>query len=284
MKLTIRETLAAFRRAPLLSALSVTTIAFSLFAFGLFGLVAVNIRQALAKVEERVEIRAFVTDGTAPEVVVTAAGDIARFPEVARADVVSQEQALERAKQELGEFKDVFDQATFLPASIDVRLKSGHRDPTSVRKVAERLGTYEFVDDIRFGEEWIEQLYRLRNIAGATGLVLGLAFAAVAVIIIGTTIRMAVLARSREIAIMRLVGATDGFVRRPFLLEGFLKGVLGGLLALVLTWFALQLLESYLRFATVFFDARIAIFGVLFGALIGLLGSLVSVGRHLRQV
>jgi cell division transport system permease protein len=284
MKLTIRETLAAFRRAPLLSALSVTTIAFSLFAFGLFGLVAVNIRQALAKVEERVEIRAFVTDGTAPEVVVTAAGDIARFPEVARADVVSQEQALERAKQELGEFKDVFDQATFLPASIDVRLKSGHRDPTSVRKVAERLGTYEFVDDIRFGEEWIEQLYRLRNIAGATGLVLGLAFAAVAVIIIGTTIRMAVLARSREIAIMRLVGATNWFIRGPFLLEGFLKGVLGGLLALVLTWFALQLLESYLRFATVFFDARIAIFGVLFGALIGLLGSLVSVGRHLRQV
>jgi cell division transport system permease protein len=284
MKLTIRETLAAFRRAPLLSALSVTTIAFSLFAFGLFGLVAVNIRQALAKVEERVEIRVFVTDGTAPEVVVTAAGDIARFPEVARADVVSQEQALERAKQELGEFKDVFDQATFLPASIDVRLKSGHRDPASVRKVAERLGTYEFVDDIRFGEEWIEQLYRLRNIAGATGLVLGLAFAAVAVIIIGTTIRMAVLARSREIAIMRLVGATDGFVRRPFLLEGFLKGVLGGMLALVLTWFALQLLESYLRFATVFFDARIAFFGVLFGALIGLLGSPVSVGRHLRQV
>jgi len=284
MKLTLRETLAAFRRAPLLSALSVTTIAFSLFAFGLFGLVAVNIRQALAKVEERVEIRAFVTDGTAPEVVVTAAGDIARFPEVARADVVSQEQALERARRELGEFKDVFDQATFLPASIDVRLKAGHRDPSSVRKVAERLQTYEFVDDIRFGEEWIEQLYRLRNIAGATGLVLGLAFAAVAVIIIGTTIRMAVLARSREIAIMRLVGATDGFVRRPFLLEGFVKGVLGGVLALLLTWFALQLLESYLRFATVFFDARIAVFGVLFGALIGLLGSLVSVGRHLRQV
>ena len=284
MKLTIRETLAAFRRAPLLSALSVTTIAFSLFAFGLFGLVAVNIRQALAKVEERVEIRAFVADGTAPEVVVTVAGDIARFPEVARADIVSQELALERAKRELGEFKDVFDQATFLPASIDVRLKAGHRDPSSVRKVAERLSTYEFVDDIRYGEEWIEQLYRLRNIAGATGLVLGLAFAAVAVIIIGTTIRMAVLARSREIAIMRLVGATDGFVRRPFLLEGFLKGVLGGVLALLLTWLALQLLESYLRFATVFFDARIAVVGVLFGALIGLLGSAVSVGRHLRRV
>lgn len=283
MKLTLRETLAAFRRAPLLSALSITTIAFSLFAFGLFGLVAVNIRQALERVEERVEIRAFVAEATPSEVIVTAAGDIARFPEVARADVISQEDALARAKRELGEFRDVFDQASFLPASIDIRLKPGFRDPPNVRKVAERLRTYEFVDDIRFGEEWITQLYRLRNIAGATGLVLGLAFAAVAIIIIGTTIRMAVLARSREIAIMRLVGATDGFIRRPFLLEGFLKGVLGGVAALLMTWMSLKVIERYLSFSTVFFDTRLALLGILFGAMIGLLGSATSVGRHLRR-
>lgn len=284
MKLTLRETLNAFRRAPLLSALSITTIAFSLFAFGLFGLVAVNIRQALQKVEERVEIRAFVADDTPPEVLVTAVDTISRFPEIARVDIISPEQALARAKREMGEFKDVFGEASFLPASIDVRLKPGFRDPTSVRRVVDRLRTYAFVDDIRYGEEWIAQLYRIRNIAGATGLVLGLAFAAVAVIIIGTTIRMAVLARSREIAIMRLVGATDGFVRRPFLLEGFVKGVLGGVLALLLTWVALRLLENYLHFATVFFDARLAVLGILFGAFIGLAGSAVSVGRHLRRI
>ena len=284
MRLTLRETLNAFRRAPLLSALSITTIAFSLFAFGLFGLVAVNIRQALEKIEERVEIRAFVAADTPTEVVVTAASDIARFPEVARADVISPDEALQKAKRELGEFRDVFEQASFLPASVEVRLKPGHRNPTSVKRVADRLRTYEFVDDIRFGEEWIEQLYRIRNIAGATGLVLGLAFAAVAVIIIGTTIRMAVLARSREITIMRLVGATDGFIRRPFLLEGFLKGVLGGVLALGLTWLAMLLIERYLDFATVFFDPRIALVGVLFGAMIGLAGSAISVGRHLRKI
>lgn len=284
MRLTLRETLNAFRRAPLLSALSITTIAFSLFAFGLFGLVAVNIRQALEKIEERVEIRAFVATNTPTEVVVAAASDIARFPEVARADVISPDEALQKAKRELGEFRDVFEQASFLPASVEVRLKPGHRNPASVKRVADRLRTYDFVDDIRFGEEWIEQLYRIRNIAGATGLVLGLAFAAVAVIIIGTTIRMAVLARSREIGIMRLVGATDGFVRRPFLLEGFVKGILGGVLALGLTWMAMLLIERYLDFATVFFDPRIAVVGVLFGAMIGLVGSAVSVGRHLRKI
>src|SRR5439155_1270748 len=121
VNLTIREALLAFRRAPLLSALSVTTIAFSLFVVGLFGL----------------------------------------------------------------------------------------------------------VDDVRFGRDWVEKLDRLRQVAAAVGLVVGAAFAVVAIIIIGTTIRMAVLQRSREIAIMRLVGATNGFIRRPFLLQGAIKGMLG---------------------------------------------------------
>jgi len=273
----------AFRRAPLLSALSITTIAFSLFAFGLFGLVALNIRNALEKVEERVEIRAFIAEGTPLEDIAAAADEIKKYPEVSRVDIVTQEQALARAKTELGEFSDVFEGA-FLPASLDVKLKDGHRDPTTVKRVADEVRARPFVDDIRFGEEWITQLYRLRNIAGVAGAALGLAFAAVAVIIIGATIRMAVLARSREISIMRLVGATDGFIRRPFLIEGAIKGVLGGLLALLLTYLAMRMLQQYLHFETAFFDQRLATLGILFGAMMGLLGSAVSVGRHLRKV
>jgi len=95
---------------------------------------------------------------------------------------------------------------------------------------------------------------------------------------------MAVLARSKEISIMRLVGAMDGFIRRPFLVEGAIKGVLGGLLALLLTYFAMRVLDQYLHFETAFFDRRLASLGVLFGAMMGFLGSAVSVGRHLRRV
>lgn len=282
MRLTLRETLLAFRRAPLLSALSVMTIAFSLFSLGLFVLVAVNIRDALQQVEERVEIRAYIADGTPVEALAAALGDIGAFPEVARAEGISQEGALERARAELGEFRDVFD-AAFLPASIEVRLKPGFRDPETVSAVAARIRTYPFVDDVRFGEEWVRKLYNIRNLATAAGIILGVAFAAVAIIIIGATIRMAVLARGREISIMRLVGATDGFIRRPFLLEGLAKGVLGGILALALTYFAHSLISRTLV-ATRFFDERIILAGVAFGALIGLLGSAVSVGRHLRRV
>jgi cell division transport system permease protein len=273
----------AFRRAPLLSMLSITTIAFSLFAFGLFGLVALNIRAALQRIEERVEIRAFIADKTTDEEIAAAADQISKFPEVLKVDIVTQDEALQRAKKELGEFKDVFE-AGVLPASLDVKLKPGSRNPESVRRVADHLHEIDFVDDVRFGEEWINQLYKLRNIAGVAGVALGLAFAAVAIIIIGATIRMAVLARSREISIMRLVGATDGFISRPFLIEGSLKGIMGGVLALGLTYIAMRMLEQYLHFQTVFFDSRLALLGVLSGAVMGLAGSVVSVGRHLRQV
>lgn len=282
MMRTIRDAMITVRRAPLLSALSVTTIAFSLFAFGLFGLVALNIREALERLEDRVEIRAFVAEGTSPETIAAAATDVASFPEVLTARVVTQEQALARAKKELGEFRDVFEGAS-LPASIDVQLRSGARDPATVRRVSSRLKAFSFIDDIRYGEEWIEKLYRLRNIAGIAGAMLGLAFAAVSMIVIGATIRMAVLSRAREISIMRLVGATDAYIRRPFLLEGLAKGIVGGLLALLLTWLARLLIDRYV-ISTVFFDRRIALLGLCFGALIGLLGSAFSVGRHLRRV
>jgi cell division transport system permease protein len=266
-----------------LSALSITTIAFSLFAFGLFGLVALNIKNALQKVEERVEVRGFIADGTAIEAVSAASDEISKYPEVLNVDVVTQAQALERARTELPEFKDVFE-SEVLPASIEVKLKPGSRDPETVKKVVDKIRGFDFVDDVRYGEEWISQLYRLRNIAGVAGVALGLAFAAVAVIIIGATIRMAVLSRSREISIMRLVGATDGFIRRPFLIEGSITGVLGGVLALVLTYLAMRVLGQYLRFETAFFDRRIGTLGLLFGAAMGFLGSAVSVGRHLRKV
>jgi len=279
---SVREALTASRRAPLLSILGVVTIAFSLFAFGLFGLVAINIRKALEQVEERVEVRAFLGDSTDIESVAAAMKDIGEFPEVARVEYVSKEQALERARKEMGEFADVFE-AGVLPASIEVYLRSGMRDPTTVKSVADRIRTYHFVDDVRYGEEWVEKLYRLRTIATVAGLALGIAFAAVAIIIIGATIRMTVLARAKEISIMRLVGATDMFIRLPFLIDGLVKGVSGGLLALVFVWVANRVVNEYFL-QTIFFSREMIFLGVVGGAFMGVLGSLVSVGRHLRRV
>src|SRR5207237_10521612 len=120
-------------------------------------------------------------------------------------------------------------------------IKPGFRDADHVAAVAERMSGFGFIDDVRFGRDWVERLDRLRQLAAAVGIVVGAAFAVVAIIIIGTTIRMAVLQRGREIAIMRLVGATNGFIRRPFLLQGAIKGMLGGLVAVGLSYGAYTL-------------------------------------------
>jgi cell division transport system permease protein len=289
VKLLTREALLSFRRAPLLSALSVTTIAFSLFTVGLFGLVALNLRQALRGLEERVEIVGFVLRGTPSEAIAVATQDISAFPEVKDVSYISEEEALQRARNELVEFRDAYRdlQVNPLPASIEVRLKDGFRDAATVERVAQRLRGFGFIDDVRYGREWVQKLDYLRNITGLVGLVIGLAFAAVAVVIIGVTIRLTILQRAREISIMRLVGATNWFIRGPFLLEGALKGLLGGFLSLALCYAGYLLFrdKSGGTFAgLLFFEPQHMVVIVIFGVLLGLAGSLVSVGRHLRHV
>lgn len=282
MRLALREALLAFRRSPLMSILGVTTIAFSLFAFGLFSLVALNIRSALRQIEARVEVRAFLVDNTPTDSIGSMMEELGKRPDVLRVEFIDKEQALSRAREELGEFRDVFE-AGFLPASLEVRLREGFRDPRAVQIVADFVRTMPYVEDVRYGADWIEKLHRIRNIAAATGVILGIAFATVAIIIISASIRMTVLARAREIGIMRLVGATDAFVRRPFLLDGFAKGVLGGVLALLFTWAAHSVVSnSFLQ--TDFFPVTLAASGVAAGAALGTLVSALSVRRHLRRL
>ncbi len=286
MNLVVREAFLSFRRAPLLSSLSVTTIAFSLFVVGLFGLVAINLQKSLSAIAERVEVVAYLLPGTPIEASTLALKDIEAFPEVASAVFVTEDEAMTRARRELAEIRDLYRELERnpLPASIEVRLEPGFRDVAHVEEVAERMRGFGFVEDVRYGGDWVENLDRLRSIAAAVGGVVGGGFAIVAVIIIGTTIRMAVLQRSREIAIMRLVGATDGFIRRPFLLQGALKGTLGGVLAIALCYGGYLLINRVEFLQADFFTREQGLAIVAFGAVIGFIGSALSVGRHLRRV
>ena len=287
MNLLVREALLSFRRAPLLSLLSIIAIAFSLFTVGLFGLVALNLRQALRGVEERVEVVAFMLRGTSPETITLASQDIAAFPEVADVRFVSEDSALAQARRELVEFRDAYRdlQVNPLPASLEIRLREGFRDSKSVAGVADRVKGFPFIEDVRYGSDWLVRLDQLRNVSGVVVLLIGAAFALVAVVIIGVTIRLTILQRTREIAVMRVVGATNWFIRGPFLLEGALKGLLGGALALALAWAAYVVFRGTGPLGgLVFFHTVQMGLLLVFGTFLGLLGSLVSVGRHLRDV
>ena len=285
----LNDALRTFRRTPLLSALSVASIGFSLFTIGLFGLVAINFRETLTVLAERVEVVAFVLRGTPTEAITIASQDIQAFPEVLEVRYVSADEALSRARTELVEFQEAYRdlETNPLPASIEIRLRPEFRDAGNAQRVAERVRAFPFVDDVRYGRDWVQRLDRLRDMAGVIGLVIGLAFMVVAIVIIGVTIRITVLQRASEISIMRLVGATNRYIRGPFLLEGAIKGVLGGLLAVAMCWAGYALFRKStgeLGGSLVFFETAHLGLIVVFGTLIGLMGSLLSVGRHLRHV
>ncbi|HET7233213.1 MAG TPA: permease-like cell division protein FtsX [Longimicrobium sp.] len=285
MPYALREALSAFRRSPLLAFLSIIAIGFSLFVIGLFGLTAWNIGRAIEKVEEKVEIVAYLDDATTPSQLELAQQEVRGLPAVLELRYVTKFDALASAREEMPEFQDVFSDLDNnpLPASLEIRMKPGSRTPDAVKRVAERLRAYPFVEDVRYGREWLDKIYQIRRLAGGAATMIGAAFALVAAIIIATAVRIAVFARREEISIMRLVGATDGFVQRPFLLEGVMTGLMGGALAALLTWGSYRVLSATM-FRIEMIPGQWMVVVVVVGTVFGFLSSMVAVRRHLEAV
>lgn len=285
MSYALKEALVAFRRAPMLTGLSAMMIALSLLVLGLFGIAAYNIRRVLERVESRVEVVAYIRDDADFNTVKLAQGEIEKMPEVRLTRYISRAQAFEMAKQELPEFRTVFSglDTNPLPASLEIALKPGQHGSESVKKVADRIAVYPFVEDVRYGQEWLDKVYLLRKVAAVTSLVLGGAFALVAALIIGAAVRMAIFARRDEIVIMRLVGATDSFVRRPFIYEGLITGLAGASIALLATYVVFDLMSKSLFQLEWLPDLWVlAILSA--GGVLGGIASSIAVRRHLREI
>ncbi|MBW3552958.1 MAG: ABC transporter permease, partial [Gemmatimonadetes bacterium] len=279
------EALAAFRRAPVLTGLSAAMIALSLFVVGLFGVAAHNIRVVLDQVEARVEIVAYLRDDAPTEAVEALEAEITAMEQVREVIYVSRAQAMELARQQLRDFETIFTELDTnpFPASLEITLHPGLRSSLVVREIADRVRGYPFVEDVRFGQDWLDKVYLLRRVAAAAALVVGGAFAVVASLIISSAIRLAVFARRDEIAIMRMVGATNGFVRRPFLLEGLLTGALGSLLALPATYLVFRLLSDSVLELEWMPPSWVGL-GLAAGAIFGVIASARAVRRHLQEI
>jgi cell division transport system permease protein len=281
----LREAIAAFQRAPVLTGLSSAMVGLALYVVGLFGLATYNLQLALTSIEERVEVAVYLRDDARQAEIELALTELASIPEVRSVHFVSKRDALERARTDLPEFGQLFSdlEVNPLPQSLEVELRPGERNPDIVERVSAVASAYPFVEDVRYGREWVDKLFTLRQIGAATTGVLGSAFAVVAALIIGTALRIAVFARRDEIYVMRLVGAKGSFIRRPFLLEGALAGLLGGLLAWALTYATYRGVYTYL-FEIAWMPSAWVALGLVAGALFGAVSSALAIRRHLREI
>lgn len=281
----LREAFGAFRRTPLLAALSMTMVALALSVLGFFSVAAWNLHQALSRIEAEVEIVAFLDDITTPDDAARIQAQLLAEPEIVQIRYVTREAALEAARRDLPEFEDLFLGMDLnpLPASLEIELEPGSRTPDAVARVANRLGLIPEIERVRYGKEWLDRLNRLRQIGRVATLILGVAFSVAAALIIGSATRIAIFARRGEIQIMRLVGARNGFIRAPFLMEGVITGFLGGVVAVAGTWISWSVIsESVLPLDWIPWSW--AALGVVGGAGFGLVASFLSVRQTLRQV
>lgn len=278
-----REAFFAFRRSPLLTALSILTIAFALYTLTVFGLVWLNIERVLEGIEERVEVIAYLMDDVEPGEASALMSEIAAYPEVDSIVFVSKQDALERAKTDLDEFGPLYEnlETNPLPASVEVALKPGFRSGDVVAGVSTRIARFPFVEETKYGDAWVRKLDFLQSLSLFLGLVVGGVFAGIAFVAIGATINMVLMSREDEIAIMKMVGATRRFIARPFVLEGFLKGILGAAVALGLLTLTYSVIERRVV-ALEFYTAVQLVMVIVVGGGLGAIASLLSLRRHLR--
>jgi len=299
----IRETWSSFRRNWVMSLVAVSIIYISLLLVGAFFLVSSVVNTMASSFESKVSIQVFLKDDAAVDDVKALQAAIQKMPNVKSISYVTKDEALEIFKERTKNTPQLVEQLRNnpLPASVEVNLVDPREVQTVVDLIAKSPITAKVVKtpanlgttrdtDIKYGQNVVEALFKatgvVRIFAGGFLILL----LVVSLVLIGNTIRLAIYSRRREIGIMRLVGASNWFIRTPFLLEGVLQSLIGSILA-ILTLLAAQALivpwlQDNLKFLPVAIGsvtvAQLAALLIVSGVLIGLLGSGSAVRRYLK--
>jgi cell division transport system permease protein len=286
----LMEALKNLRLNILMCITAVTTTFICILVFGLGLLVSAHIQSIIGSVREDVSVEAFMPNATSQEVD-SLANDVETWPEVASVTRVSEEQAFAEFKDKFKDQPDLYEDLDLgvFPPSIQIQLV----DPNSASAVAERLKEQGFTEgNLSYPQQTIDRLnsitsYVIWGLYGAT-----LLFLVASVLLISNAIRLSIFARRKEIEVMKLVGASDGFVRTPFVFEGLLQAFAGAsLAAFAVIWINLLFVDwshNALPYVPISNGAVNAFSTLLLliavGVGIGVIGSFLSVTRFLKKI
>jgi cell division transport system permease protein len=208
------------------------------------------------------------------------------MPGVSRTEFISHEDAAEIFRREFGEQASAYDDPTFLPASVKVWVAPAYAVPDSMSTLATTFESWPQTEDVVFNQALLARIAQNRRLVNAVGLTLAAIVGVASVFLVANTIRLTIYARRLLIRTMKLVGATDRFIRRPFLVEGILQGFVGGTLASLIVWggYRLFLQQMDQPPASPYLEASLAGALVVVGVLLGWLGSYFAARRFIRKV
>lgn len=303
MKLSPRyflaEAVISLRRNIMMGIAAISTVAISLFVVGLFVFIAYDFRAVVNAVERQVEISVYLKDTVTPEAKDEMQQEIASWSDVRSVIYTSKDEALQKFVGMVGENSEIVReiQGNPFPASFEISLNN----PRDVEEVAGRFmesedSYVEGVDEVVYGKQYVGKLFSITTILGVIiGLVVILLLFS-AVILIYNTIRLAIYSRRKEVEVMKLVGASNWFVTWPFVFEGIIQGIFGGLVAVFLIWLTNQfvLIKAEQAIINTLHIWNLAVLGenpvqatvflsvIIMGVLIGAGGSVVALRRFLR--
>jgi cell division transport system permease protein len=277
----------SFWRHRTMSAAAVFAAVVMMLMLNGFVIVISNLNTAMTALEQKVDLIIYLKEDVTPAQAMALAERLKQDPQVTTVTYLTKDDAMVRLKQQLADRADLLEMVTGnpLPASLEVRMVDAGR----IAGLAARLRAEPGVEEIPLQQDVVDNLVGITRFARVTGLVMIAGLIGVTLFVIVNTIRLAVYARRHEIEIMKLVGATDWFIRWPFLLEGMIYGLLGALLAAALVdvayWPIQAQFLSLVQFLPVNLDPafplKLSGLTAAVGVAVGAAGSYISVRRFL---
>ena len=284
-----RETLQSLLRNKFMAVASVLTVTLSMFILGVFLSLVMNMNHMAAYLETQVEMSVYLRDGLTTEQVMNVGKRLKALPDMTEISFTDQDRAMVLFRERLGDQAQILDSVNGnpLPASYSLSFAN----PDALKSAAVIVGGFDEVDGVQYGQDIIEKLYQISRAIRLGGMLLIVFLAGAELFIISNTIRLTVFARRREIQIMKYVGATNSFIRWPFMLEGMIIGLIGsGLASLILWQLYAQTINGAAEAGLVFipligvypFMAYVTLFLLAIGIFIGALGSSISIRKYMK--
>jgi cell division transport system permease protein len=251
-----------------------------LLLFTIFLVLTINIYRIKATVEDRIEISAFLTDN-ADQIELT--DKIMQLDGVKQVQYISKDDALKELRTDLGENSNILDilQRNPLPASLRIKINPDYKLPTKLGELEQKISLLKGIRETWSGKDIILRLHNIISVV--TGFDIGIlliVFISV-IFIVSRTVEATILARAREIEIMKLVGATSAMVKFPFYVEGFFHGLLGSIVSFLITVIIFYFISSFVPFLQMPY-LLILVFNIFWGSILGIGGSYIALSRILK--
>lgn len=283
------ETFRSLFRNRFMAIASVLTVTLSMFILGVFLSAVLNINHMASYLENQVEMTVYLKDGLTTDQVMGIGKYLKAQPGMKEIKFTNKDQAMKDFCERMGDQQGLLDaiNGNPLPASYQMSFQT----PEQLKTAAEVVAKYQGVETVQYGKDIIEQLYKVAQVIRLSGIVLIIFLAGAELFIISNTIRLTVFARRREIQIMKYVGASNGFIRWPFLFEGMVIGFLGSGFASFILWEGYKTVVSEMAAAGLVFIPMIPLWPFMgyttliilaAGIVIGVMGSAISLRKYMK--